>query len=214
MTPRSGLRLCAALFLAWASPHAGSAGDADAVPGRSLTAEDLVAQAEAALAAGHWREPAEGSMAMALNDLSLIDPGHEALARLRNAAAEQLVPAAEKALRKKQWSDASAAYRDLIRVWPDHDTARDGLLEALHNEGRILARHPEHAKTLAVADEILTMEPDDFRAMMLRAEALYDLERWPESKDAFGRAKRINPRNKAAKKGWWRAHGKARKAKK
>lgn len=195
---------------------AGTVGDGGTAEGgtsspNSLTEEDLVKTAEAALAAGHWREPAEGSLARALNDLELIDPGHEALGRLRRAAAEQLVPLAETALRRKRWSEASAAYRDLIRVWPDNNEARESLLSALQNEGRILARHPDHKKTLAVADEILTMEPEDFRALMLRAQALYDLERWTESKEAFGRAKRLKPTNKAAKKGWWKAHGKIRK---
>ncbi|MEM9458222.1 MAG: protein kinase [Myxococcota bacterium] len=191
----------------------GATGDTKAPRPGSLEVEKLVTQAEAALAAGHWLEPAEGSLAMALNDLQLIDPGHEALARLRRAAAEKLIPRAEKALRRKRWIEASAAYRDLIRVWPDKEGARESLLSALHNEGRILARHPDHEKTLAVADEILTMEPEDFRALMLRAEALYDLKRYKESKETFGRAKRLKPNHKAAKKGWWKAHGKIRKSK-
>ncbi|MCA9711747.1 MAG: tetratricopeptide repeat protein, partial [Myxococcales bacterium] len=119
---------------------------------------------------------------------------------------------AESALRKKRWSDASAAYRDLIRVWPDNAEARESLLDSLQHEGRILARHNDHAKTLAVADEILTVQPDDFRALMLRAEALYDLERWKESKEAFAKAKRIKPSNKAANKGFWKAQSKLRKS--
>src|SRR5690606_14374825 len=153
-------------------------------PTGPLTAEDLVVQAERALAANHWREPAEQSMALALANLALVDPGHEALARLRRAAADELLPLGDKALRRKQWTDASAAYRDLVAVWPDHVEARTRLLEALHNQGRVLAKKDDPAKTLAVADEILTMEPDDFKAMMLRAEALYDLGRYAESKQA------------------------------
>ncbi len=180
--------------------------------GSPPTDDELVAQAEAALAAGHWREPPEANMSLALAKLALANPGHEALARLRQLAADQLVPLGQKALRRKQWTKASAAYRDLRGIWPDHVEARTLLLEALHNGGRVLARHDDHEQTLAVADEILTMEPEDFKAMMLRAEALYDLQRWQESKAAFTRAKRLNPRSKAAKKGFWRAQGKIRQA--
>ncbi|MEX1366596.1 MAG: protein kinase [Nannocystaceae bacterium] len=181
-------------------------------PGEPMTADDLVAQAERALAANHWRDPPEQSMALALANLALVDPGHEALARLRRAAADELLPVGDKALKRKQWSEASAAYRDLVHVWPDHEEARVGLLEALHAEGKVISRLDDPERTLAVADEILTMEADDLRGVLMQAEALYDLERWSEAKEAFGKAKRISPRNKTAKKGWWKAHAKVKKA--
>ncbi len=174
-----------------------------------LTAEDLVAQAEKALVESHWREPAEQSMALVLANLALVDPGHEALRRFRKAAADELLPLGTKALERKRWTEASAVFRDLVAVWPSHEAGRQQLLEALHGEGRVLAKHDDPARTLAVADEILSMDPGDFRALMLRAEALYALGRYAESKQAFARAKRDNPRSKAAKKGWWRAHAKA-----
>ncbi len=186
-------------------------GDEPTLPS-PMTAAELVAQAERALAASHWREPAAGSLALSLTMLHVLDPGHEALARLRNLAAEQLVPVGEKAMRRKQWVNASEAYRDLLGIWPDHVEARVQLLESLHNSGRVLAKLKDHEKALAAADEILTKEPEDFRAMMLRAEALYGLSRWQESKAAFSRARRLNPRSKAAKKGFWRAQGKVRQA--
>jgi eukaryotic-like serine/threonine-protein kinase len=181
-------------------------------PSGPVTVQELVTQAEVALAKNHWREPAEQSMALALANLALVDPGHEALRRLRQVAADELLPLGDKALARKRWSEASAMYRDLVAVWPDHEVARQQLLEALRNEGRVLAKHDDPARTLAVADEILTMDPQDFRAMMLQADSLYALRRYEEAKLAFGRAKRANPRSKAAKKGWWRAHAKAGKA--
>ena len=177
-----------------------------------MTAEELVEQAERALAANHWRDPPEESMALALANLALVDPGHEALARLRRAAADELLPRGEKAMKRKQWTEASAAYRELVHVWPDHVEAREQLLEALHNEGKVLARHDEHERALAVADEILTMEPDDFRGVLMRADALYALGRYAEAKDAYAKAKKLNPRSKPAKKGWRSAATKAKKA--
>jgi eukaryotic-like serine/threonine-protein kinase len=184
------------------------------LPSTPLTAADLVVQAEAALEAKHWREPAETSMALSLANLALVDPGHEALRRLRRAAETELLPLGDKALGAKRWSEATAAFRDLVAVWPDHEVARARLLEALHEEGRVLSKHDDPGRTLAVADEILTMEPTDFPALLLRAQALYDLGRYEDSKQAFGRAKHENRRSKVAKAGYKRAADKARAASK
>lgn len=186
-----------------------SAGDVPDPPSDPVAAQ--VALAEQALSAGHYREPAQSSMALALANLALLDPGHEGLARLRRAAADVLLPAGQKALDAKQWSEASTAFRDLVAVWPDHVEARAGLLEALRNEGKVIARLDDPERTLAVADEILAMEPDDFRGTMLRAEALFDQGRYEESKEVYARARKLNPRSKAAKKGFWSAAGKARR---
>ncbi|MEM7156497.1 MAG: protein kinase [Myxococcota bacterium] len=180
-------------------------------PAGPVTAEELVAQAEAALAASHWRDPPEKSLALALANLALIDPGHEALTRFRRAAADQLLPKGERGLRRKVWSDASAAYRDLSSVWPDNAEAREGLLEALRHEGKVWARSGNAERALAIADEILAMESEDLRGLLLRGEALYDLGRYAESKATYADAKKVNPRSKLAKKGWWNAHAKVRK---
>jgi hypothetical protein len=177
------------------------------------TVPELVAQAEVALADKRWREPAEQSMALSLANLALVDPGHEALRRLRRSAETELLPLGEKALERKRWSEASAAFRDLVAVWPDHEEARTHLLEALHEEGRVLAKLDDPARTLTVADEILTMEPSDFRALMLRAESLYALGRYAESKQAFGRAKRENRRSKPAQAGYKKAQAAERRRK-
>ena len=180
-------------------------------PAGPVTAEELVAQAEAALEASHWRDPPEKSLALALANLALIDPGHEALTRFRRAAADKLLPLGAKGLKRKVWSDASAAYRDLASVWPDNVEAREGLLEALRHEGKVWARSGDPNRALAIADEILAMEAEDLRGLLLRGQALYDLGRYEESKAAFTKAKKVNPRSKIAKKGWWNAHAKVRK---
>jgi hypothetical protein len=179
-------------------------------PAVHLTAETLVTQAELALEEKHWREPAELSMALSLANLALVDPGHEALRRLRRAAEGQLLPHGQKAYERKRWSEASEAFRDLVAVWPDHEAARGHLLEALHEEGRVLSKLKDPARTLAIADEILTMEPTDFPALMLRADSLYALGRWEDAKQSYGRAKRENRRSKAAQTGYKRASAKAR----
>ena len=182
----------------------------DPRPSVPATAEELVTQAEAALADKRWREPADGSMALLLANLAIVDPGHEALRRLRRSASAELLPLGEKALDRKRWTEASAAFRDLVAVWPDNEVAREHLLEALHEEGRVLSRLEDPARTLAVADEILTMEPSDFPALMLRADSLYALGRYGEAKQTYGRAKKENRRSKAAKTGYKRASDKAR----
>jgi len=189
----------------------GTSGGPGEVAGPSTT-EVLVIQAEEALTNKHWREPASGSLALLLANLALVDPGHEALARLRGASAFELLPTGDRAVRRKRWSEATTIFRDLVAVWPDHGEARAQLLEALRHEGRVIARLDDPERTLAVADEILAMEPDDLRGLLLRADALFRLERWVESKETYAQAKRVNPRSKAAKKGWWNAHAQARKA--
>ncbi len=181
-------------------------------PDGPMTAEELVAQAERAMAANHWREPPEQSMALALANLALVDRGNEAIARLRRAAAEELLPVASKAFRRKRWAEASQAYGDLIAVWPDHVEARELLFEALQNQGQILSRKKDPAATLAVADEILNMDPEDFKAIMLRADALLALGRWEEAKTTYSKARKLKPRSKAAKKGIRKAQAQLRKA--
>jgi tetratricopeptide (TPR) repeat protein len=174
------------------------------------TADELVAQAEAALTEKRWREPADGSMALSLANLAIVDPGHEALRRLRRSASAELLPLGEKALDRKRWTEASATFRDLVAVWPDNEVARERLLESLHEEGRVLSKLKDPSRTLAVADELLTMEPTDFPALMLRADSLYALGRFEESKQTYGRAKRENRRSKPAQAGYKRAAAKAR----
>ena len=175
--------------------------DEPAPPPAPTTAADLAAQAQAALDEAHWSDPVEGSLAMSLQHLSLLDPSHEAVGRLRREAAKVLLPQAEEAAEAKQWSQAADAYRDLVQVWPGHPTAKEELVEALRNQGRVLARHDDHLSTLATADEWLNYAPDELDALLLRANALLDLERYDEAKEAFKAARNIKPRDKRVKKG-------------
>lgn len=176
------------------------------------SAADLVKAAETALAASHFSEPAEGSLALSLQHLALVDPGHEAIGRLRKEAAKVLLPEAEEAAEKKHWSDAANAYRDLVRVWNDHPEAKAGLVDALANQARVLERLGDHEAVLATADELLVHVPEDFDAMMMRGDALSALERWSEARDAYVEARGIKPRDKRLKKAMRKASRMAKKA--
>jgi len=168
-------------------------------PSKPATVEQLVAQAEAALDAGAWREPPEKSLVMALTNLELREPGNEALTRLRRAARDKLKPEAEKAMDGKRWGDAVTAYRDLLAVWPGHP-AQAQLVEALHEQGRVLVKSKDWETVLATADELVKFDDEDFRAHMLRGDSLYALARYDEAREAYNRALKLKPRNKVAKK--------------
>jgi eukaryotic-like serine/threonine-protein kinase len=176
------------------------------------TPAELVEVAERALQAAEWREPAEQSLAVALTNLSIADPGNEAIGRLRREAAEQLVPVGRKALERNDHEAATVAFRDLASVWPDHDEARAGLVEALRGLAKAQRRAGEHEAALATADELLNLRPGDFGALLLRADMLFALERWGDAKATYTAARKANPRSSAAKKGFFKAARELRKS--
>jgi Flp pilus assembly protein TadD len=65
---------------------------------------------------------------------------------------------------------------------------------------------------LATADELLVHVPDDFDALMMRGDALAQLERWPEAREAYVDARGIKPRDKRLKKAMRKASRMAKKA--
>ncbi|MFV8753405.1 protein kinase domain-containing protein [Nannocystaceae bacterium ST9] len=168
----------------------------------------IVARAEEALAAEHWREPATGSLALELTNLGLADPGNEAIGRLRRDAAKKLEPAGRKASKLKDWAEAVEIYRDLLAIWPDHEEAREAFVEALRWHAKGLAGRDDWTELLATADELLNLEPDLFVALEYRAAALAGLERWEEAAPAYRAALRVRPSDKDVKKGYWRVRGK------
>jgi tetratricopeptide (TPR) repeat protein len=196
------------------SPDENLLGDegAAAVEENPAIADDpaiLAERAQAAFDNKHWREPAGASLAIELANLGLIDPGNEAISRLRKATAVELMPQAGRAFRRKRWGDAVAAFRDLFAVWPDYDEdARKDFATALRNQGRILRRLKDHEGALATADELLNVKPGYFTALKLRADSLASLGRWEEAVPAYRAAMRARPSSKDAKKGYWRARGK------
>ncbi len=171
----------------------------------------MVAAADKALAARHWREPTEGSLAGALTNLAIEAPGNANIRRLRQAAADILLPTGQRALERRRWRVAADSFRDLVAVWPDQADARAGLAEALYEEARVLKSDRDHVGVLAAADELLNVVPGEFRAVLLRAEALMALRRYAEAKQAWGEARRIKPRSREVLKGYYKASQLARK---
>ncbi len=165
---------------------------------------EIVARAEDALAAEHWREPAPGSLAIELTNLSLVDPGNEAISRLRREAAKKLEPAGGRASKTKDWAKAVEIYRDLLAVWPDQADAREEFVKALRWHAKGLSSRKDWAALLATADELLNLEPDLFIALQYRAEALAGLERWEEAAPAYRAAMGVRPKDKDLAKGYWR----------
>ncbi len=185
---------------------------AEAQAEEEADAKALVALAEAALAKGRWTDPHEESLAFHLSKLQHLAPGDESLARLRQKADDALRPIGAKALKRKKWSEAVVAFRDLRSIWPDHAPAREGLVEALMSQARVLRKLKDYEGALASADEWLNVEPNDFEALVLRGDMLYALGRYEEAKDAFRAARREKPRSKAAKDKFAKAARKARRA--
>ena len=105
-------------------------------------------------------------------------------------------------------------FRDLVAVWPDHAEARAGLIEAVFGEARAYKRKRNHAQVLALADELLNLDPGDFQALLLRADALLALRRYAEAKQAYRECMKIKPRHKEVNKNFWKAATLARKSRK
>ena len=168
----------------------------------------IVARAEEALAAEHWREPATANLTLELTNLGLADPGNEAIGRLRRDAAKKLEPAGREASNAKDWAKAVEVYRDLLAVWPDHEKAREEFVEALRWHAKGLEGRRDWANLLETADELLNFEPKLFVALKYRAAALEGLERYGEAAPAYRAAMRIRPNDKDVKKGHRRVSGK------
>ena len=196
-----------------APKHAEAEAGADEMPapGRQPTADELVAVAERAMVTNQWREPPEQSLAVALTNLAIVDPGSEAIGRLRQSAAEQLMPLGEKALKRNNYEEASRIFRDLVGVWPDHDEAKSGLVEALRGLAKEQRRQRGYEAALATADELLNLRPGDQNALLLRADMQAELGRWDDAKTTYSAARKANPRNAAAKKGFFKAAKEVRK---
>jgi len=176
------------------------------------SASDWVAVAQTALATKHWRDPPEESLALALQNIALTEPGNAAIGKLRQSAADALLPGAQSALERRKWTEAAEDFRNLVSVWPEHPDARAGLAEALFSQARVFKRQRDWQSALITADELLNVMPGDFRALLLRADALLALKRWREARDAYAEARKLKPRNKDVSKGFWKAAQMARKA--
>lgn len=178
-----------------------------------LDAAGLVALGEAALEKRAWREPAEESLYAALSRLRALEPGNEAIARLRRAAADELMPKGEKALARKRWDEAYEAFRNLELIWPEHPDARGHLIEALIGKNRRQRDKKDYEGALTTAEELLNLQPGEFRWLLLRADLLLALDRFEEAKDAYVEARKVKPRSREVKRGFYKAVRAARREK-
>lgn len=182
------------------------------------TPEAIVARAEAALERKQWLEPPQGSLAMELNQLQLVDPGSDALVRLRSAALDQLRPAAAELADAGKWEEAAASYRAISRIAPDDDAARESLLGALMQVARRQMKRKEYELALGTVKEVLNLGPEDpksaFPPTLMKADAMYRLGDYDGARDAYDVARKLRPKNRAARKGFYRARSKAKAAKK
>ena len=177
--------------------------------------DELVALGDELAGSKAWLEPSDRNLALVVSKLVIVDPGNEAIRNFRQAAAADLLPTAQKALDRKKWTEAAAAFRSLNRIWPTHPEAREGLIESLHGEARVRSsrKYKDYEAALATVNELLTMQPDDARVLTMQGDILDKLGRYAESRDAYKIARRYNRRSKPLKEKYLKAVKKARKAK-
>jgi len=178
----------------------------------TMNPRELVELANRALEAGNYRDPYENSVAIAMAQLQAMEPSNENISKLRQAAADKLMPRGTEALSQKSWDQAASAFRDLLGIWPAHNEAKDGLVESLHGLSVVLRRSRKFDGALAAADEILNHQPDDFKAVLLRADMLFELERWEEARDTYARARKLKPYSEHVRTRYQRAKRNARKS--
>jgi hypothetical protein len=57
------------------------------------------------------------------------------------------------------------------------------------------------------------MVPEDFAALVLKADAFWYLERWDDCKSAYWDARKLKPRNDHVNKRYWRCKARAKQSK-
>jgi tetratricopeptide (TPR) repeat protein len=180
----------------------------------SMAADELVALGDELAGSKAWLEPADRNLALVVSKLAIVDPGNEAVSKLRQAAADELLPAAQAALAKRRWAGAAAAFRALHQIWPTHPEAREGLIESLEGEAKVLSsrKYNDHGGALAAVNELLVMQPNDADVLEQQGDLLDELGRYAEARDAYKAARQQNARSKDLFKKYLKAVRKARKA--
>jgi hypothetical protein len=180
----------------------------------SMATDELVALGDELAGSKAWIEPSDRNLALVVSKLVILDPGNEAISKLRQAAADDLLPAAQTALEKRRWTEAAVAYRSLDRIWPTHPEARLGLIEALEGQTKVLSsrKFKDFEGALAAVNELLVMLPNDATVLEAQGDILDRLGRYAESREAYKLARKEKPRSKDLKEKYLRAIRKARSA--
>jgi len=165
----------------------------------------LAAGCERALAAERWSTPPGDNVREYVDRMQALDPENPDLRRLREQSIKTLARGGAEAIKNERWGEAAALYRPLFAMTPGHKEAKTGLVKALARGGWIARRRGDHLEALAAADEILTVQPENFSASRLRASSLLSLERYEEAVAAFRAAMRLRPKHTETRRGYWRA---------
>ncbi len=173
--------------------------------GGFVDAAALVQACERAITDERWTEPDGDNVREYLARLETLDPTNPALDTLRAASLEVLAGRGAEDLKAERWSKAAANFRPLLKIVPDHNDAKTGLVKAIARDGWRARRAGEHMEALAAADEILTVQPENFSASRLRASSLLSLKRYEEAVVAFRAAMRLRPKHTETRRGYWRA---------
>ncbi|MBL9102036.1 MAG: protein kinase [Myxococcales bacterium] len=159
----------------------------------------IASRAELAAKEGRWALPKNDNLAEHLTRLAALQPDHEAIARLRKQAADALLARGKQHLDEKHPSDAAAAYRELLEVWPDNKDAVAPFTEALAAEGKLMRHLKTWDELLPLADELLKVSPKSFDGHFLRGLALTGLARHADAVAALKTATELKPKDKPAK---------------
>jgi len=180
----------------------------------SMAADELVALGDELAGGKAWLEPPDRNLALVVSKLVIVDPGNEAISKLRQAAADELLPAAQVSLEKRRWPEAAAAFRALDRIWPTHPEARLGLIEALEGQMKVLGsrKYKDYEGALAAVNELLVMTPNDPDILEMQGDILERLGRYAEVRDAYKAARKEKPRSKELLKKYLKSIRKARSA--
>lgn len=165
----------------------------------------LVTQCERAVAEQRWSGSSQDNVLALLAQMKAIEPDHPALLRLQDESTRALARNGAEAIKSERWGEGTQIYRDLLAIDATHKVAKSGLVKALARDGWRSRRSGDHVAALAAADEILTLQGENFSASRLRASSLLSLERYEDAVAAFRAAMRLRPKHVETRRGYWRA---------
>jgi serine/threonine protein kinase len=163
---------------------------------KPVTPEDWVARGREALERGQFSKPYEGSLAESLDRLRADDPSNEEVGKLRQEAADVLLPKGLEHNKKEEWGPAIETFRELQAVWPNHPESKDPYGEALWEKMMDLRKAKDYDGSLAAAEEILNLGYDTERTLVYKIGILEIQKKWNEASAAYDKLREVDPKNK------------------
>lgn len=167
--------------------------------------EAIVSRAELAFEQKHWSTPLRGSLVMELTSLSLVDPSHEAIGRLRSGASALLLPLASEAYSQRKWRLAVQRYRELNALVPHHGGFSERLAQALIAQARVALSKEDLELADRSTAELVNRRPRSVELRLLRARTLGKKDDWKGAIREYRAAVRIAPKSERAMRGIQRA---------